>query len=218
MKGKRIKVDTNDSLKQIEYTHIQTGSKNVCFMFSGTGYTYEKPLLYYATMVMLENNIDVVQIHYSYEQELFEQSFEDIKKFIMNDIDPVINNIIDNFHYKETIFLAKSLGTIPVVSEIMKREAFKKSKMILLTPLLKLERIYEEILKSNHEGLLVIGDKDPHYNSEQVEQMAQHTSFKIEVIHGANHSLDDVEYDTLTSISFLIEVIKSLKKMIKCFL
>lgn len=37
MKGKRIKVDTNDSLKQIEYTHIQTGSKNVCFMFSGTG-------------------------------------------------------------------------------------------------------------------------------------------------------------------------------------
>lgn len=215
MKGKRIKVDTNDSLKQIEYTHIQTGSKNVCFMFSGTGYTYEKPLLYYATMVMLENNIDVVQIHYSFEQELFEQSFEDIKKFIMNDIDPVINNVIDNFHYKETIFLAKSLGTIPVVSEIMKRDAFKKSKMILLTPLLKLERIYEEILKSNHEGLLVIGDKDPHYNSEQVEQMAQHTSFKIEVIHGANHSLDDVEYDTLTSISSLIEIIKSLKEMIK---
>lgn len=124
MKGNRIIVDTNESLKQIEYTHIQTGSKNVCFMFSGTGYTYEKPLLYYATMVMLENNIDVVQVHYSYEQELFEQTFEDIKNFIMNDIDPVINNVIDNFHYDETIFLAKSLGTIPVVSEIMKREAF----------------------------------------------------------------------------------------------
>jgi len=215
MKGKRIKVDTNDSLKQIEYTHIQTGSKNVCFMFSGTGYTYDKPLLYYATMVMLENNIDVVQVHYSYEQQLFEQSFEDIKNFIMNDIDPVINNVIDNFHYNETIFLAKSLGTIPVVSEIMKRESFNNSKMILLTPLLKLERIYEEILNSNHEGLLVIGDKDPHYNPEQVKEMAQHTSFNIEVIHGANHSLDDVEYDTLTSISSLTKVIKSLREMIK---
>lgn len=215
MKGNRIIVDTNESLKQIEYTHIQKGSKNVCFMFSGTGYTYEKPLLYYATMVMLENNIDVVQVHYSYEQELFEQTFEDIKNFIMNDIDPVINNVIDNFHYDETIFLAKSLGTIPVVSEIMKREAFNKSKMILLTPLLKLERIYEEILNSNHEGLIVIGDKDPHYNPEQVKEMAQHTSFNIEVIHGVNHSLDDVEYDTLISISSLTKVIKSLHEMIK---
>lgn len=215
MKGNRIIVDTNESLKQIEYTHIQTGSKNVCFMFSGTGYTYEKPLLYYATMVMLENNIDVVQVHYSYEQELFEQTFEDIKNFIMNDIDPVINNVIDNFHYDETIFLAKSLGTIPVVSEIMKREAFNKSKMILLTPLLKLERIYEEILNSNHEGLIVIGNKDPHYNPEQVKEMAQHTSFNIEVIHGVNHSLDDVEYDTLSSISSLTKVIKSLHEMIK---
>ncbi len=133
----------------------------------------------------------------------------------MNDIDPVINNVIDNFHYNETIFLAKSLGTIPVVSEIMKREAFNKSKMILLTPLLKLERIYEEILNSNHEGLIVIGDKDPHYNPEQVKEMAQHTSFNIEVIHGVNHSLDDVEYDTLISISSLTKVIKSLHEMIK---
>lgn len=133
----------------------------------------------------------------------------------MNDIDPVINNVIDNFHYDETIFLAKSLGTIPVVSEIMKREAFNKSKMILLTPLLKLERIYEEILNSNHEGLIVIGDKDPHYNPEQVKEMAQHTSFNIEVIQGVNHSLDDVEYDTLISISSLTKVIKSLHEMIK---
>lgn len=164
---------------------------------------------------MFENNIDVVQVHYSYEQELFEQLFEDIKNFIMNDIDPVINNVLNNFHYNETIFLVKSLGTIPVVSEIMKREAFNKSKMILLTPLLKLESIYEEILNSNHEGLLVIGDKDPHYNPEQVEQIAQHTSFNIEVIHGANHSLDDVEYDTLTSISSLTKLMKTLNVMIK---
>lgn len=214
MKGTKISVDTNDSRKQIEYTHIQTGSKNICFMFSGTGYTYDKPLLYYATMVMLENEFDIVQIHYSYKKELFEQSFEDITNIIMNDVNPVINNVLANFHYNEKIFLAKSLGTIPVIREIMKREAFSKSKMILLTPLLKLDKLYEEILNSNHEGLLVIGDKDPHYNSEQVEQLAQQTSFNIEVIHGANHSLDNEKYDTLTSISSLMKVMKHLKEMI----
>ncbi|MCH7321626.1 alpha/beta hydrolase [Solibacillus sp. MA9] len=214
MKATKISVDTNDSLKQIEYTHIQTGSKNICFMFSGTGYTYDKPLLYYATMVMLENQFDVVQIHYSYQKELFEQPFEDITNIIMNDVNPVINNVLANFHYNEKIFLAKSLGTIPVISEIMRKEAFSESKMILLTPLLKLDRIYEKILKSNHVGLLVIGDKDPHYNSEQVEQLAQQTSFNIKVIQGANHSLDNEKYDTLTSISSLTKVMINLKEMI----
>ena len=214
MKGKKISVDTNDSGKQIEYTHIQTGSKNICFMFSGTGYTYDKPLLYYATMVMLENQFDVVQIHYSYKKELFEQTFEDITNIIMNDVNPVINNVLANFHYDEKIFLAKSLGTIPVINEIMKREAFSKSKMILLTPLLKLDRIYEEILNSNHEGLLVIGDKDSHYSSEQIEQLAQQTLFNIEVIQGANHSLENEKYDTLTSISSLTKVMINLKEMI----
>ncbi|MGG0656270.1 alpha/beta family hydrolase [Rummeliibacillus pycnus] len=214
MKGTKISVDTNDRLKKIEYTHIKTGSKKICFMFSGSGYTYDKPLFYYATMVMLENQFDVVQIHYSYNKELFDQSFEVITNNIMNDVNPVISNVLSNFQYDETIFLAKSLGTIPVINEIMKREVFNKSRMILLTPLLKLDRIYEEILNSNHKGLLVIGDKDPHFNSEQVEHIAQETCFNIEVINGANHSLDNVEYDTLTTISSLMKVMKKLREFI----
>lgn len=215
MKGNKITILSRDSQKEIEYTHIQTGSKSICFMLSGTGYSYDKPLIYYATMAMLENNMDVVHIHYSYEKELFEHSFEDITAIIMNDVDAVMNNVLDSFSYKETIFLAKSLGTIPVIGDIMKREVFNKSKMILLTPLLKLEGIYENLLKSNHEGLIVIGDKDPHYNVEQVEQIKKQTFFKMKVIRGANHSLDDGDFDTHTSISSLMKVIEKLKEVLQ---
>lgn len=42
-------------------------------MFSGTGYTYDKPLMYYSTTFMLELGYDVVQICYSFEQQQFEQ-------------------------------------------------------------------------------------------------------------------------------------------------
>ena len=215
MKGNKITILSKDSQKEIEYTHIQTGSTSICFMLSGTGYSYDKPLFYYATMAMLENNMDVVHIHYSYEKELFEHSFEDITAILMNDVDAVMNNVLDSSSYNETIFLAKSLGTISVIGDIMKREVFNKSKMILLTPLLKLEEIYKDLLKSNHEGLIVIGDKDPHYNLEQVEQIKKQTTFKMEVIHGANHSLDDEEVDTLTSISSLMKVIENLKEMLQ---
>ncbi|MFJ8064596.1 alpha/beta family hydrolase [Psychrobacillus sp. NPDC096426] len=212
MKGNKITILSRDSQKEIEYTHIQTGSTSICFMFAGTGYTYDKPLLYYATMAMLEKNIDVVHIHYSYGKELFEQSFEDIIKIIMNDVDPVMDHVLNSSPYNETIFLAKSLGTIPIISDIMKREVFNKSKMILLTPLLKLDRIYKDLLKSKHEGLIVIGDKDPHYNLEQLEQIKKQTSFRIELIHGANHSLDVEEFDALSSISTLMKVIENLKE------
>lgn len=213
MKSTKISVDTNDS--HIEYTQIKTGSKKICFMFSGSGYNYDKPLFYYATMLMLENQFDVVQIHYSYNKELFEQSSEAITNCIMNDVNPVIENVLSNFQYNEIIFLAKSLGTIPVVRGIMKREAFNKSKMILLTPLLKFGGMYEEILNSSQKGLLVIGDKDPHYDSEQLKQIEQQTSFTIEVIKGANHSLDDAANNTLTAILSLTEVMINLKKMIQ---
>ncbi|SES12903.1 alpha/beta family hydrolase [Psychrobacillus sp. OK032] len=211
MKNNKINILSRDSQKKIEYTHIQTGSKSICFMFSGAGYTYDKPLFYYATMAMLEKNIDVVHIHYSYEKDLFEQSLEDIIEIIMNDVDPVMDHVLNSSRYTETIFLAKSLGTIPVVSDIMKREVFNKSKMILLTPLLKLDRIYTDLLKSKHEGLIVIGDKDPHYNLEQVEQIKKQTPLGIELIHGANHSLDDEKLNTITSISTLTKVIENLK-------
>ena len=42
--------------------------------------------------------------------------------------------------------------------------------------------LYKDILRSNHQGLLVICDKDPHYNLEQVEQIKKENHF----LHWAN--------------------------------
>lgn len=169
MKVNKKSLQTKD--KKISYTHIETGSKIICFMFSGAGYTYDKPLFYYATMTMLQNKIDVVHIHYSYNEDLFKQPLENITQTIMNDVNPVILDVLKNGQYTETIFLGKSLGTIPIANEIMKRESYLESKMILLTPLLKFDLIFESIQNSKHQGLLVIGDKDPHYDSNKLEQL-----------------------------------------------
>ena len=64
--------------------------------------------------------------------------------------------------------------------------------MILLTPLLKFDSIFDSILKSQHQGLLVIGNQDPHYNSNQIDQLNE-SNLMIEVVQNANHSLD-VDY------------------------
>ncbi|MBY5231167.1 hypothetical protein ABH61_20460 [Bacillus paranthracis] len=212
MKGTKKEVHIND--KVIYYTHIEKSSSTVCFMFSGSGYNYDKPLFYYATMLMLEHKIDVVHIHYSYDGQLMNKPMEEVTKVMMDDINPVINEVLKDEQYNETMFLGKSLGTIPIANNVMKREEFLQSKMIVLTPLLTFESIFDSILHSSHEGLLVIGDKDHQYNADQVKQLYK-TNLTIDVIKNANHSVNVGEYETGNSIEAIANIIEKLQEVVR---
>ncbi|MED0970691.1 alpha/beta family hydrolase [Bacillus paramycoides] len=212
MKGTKKEIHIND--KVMRYTHIEKGSKTICFMFSGSGYNYDKPLFYYATMLMLQNKIDVVHIHYSYDEQLMKKPMEEITKIMMDDINPVINEVLNNGQYNNSLFLGKSLGIIPIANDLMKREEYLQSKMILLTPLLTYHSIFEPILNSHHEGLLVIGDKDHQYNARQIDQLEQ-SNLKIEVVKNANHSLNVGEFETENSIVAIAKVIEKLEEVVR---
>lgn len=212
VKGTKKEIHIDD--KVIRYTHIEKGSSAVCFMFSGSGYNYDKPLFYYATMLMLENKIDVVHIHYSYDEQVMEKPMEEITKVMMDDINPVMNEVLKDEQYNHTMFLGKSLGTIPIANDLMKREEFLQSKMIVLTPLLTFDPIFDSILHSDHEGLLVIGDKDHQYNANQIDQLCK-TNLKIDVIKNANHSVNIGEFETENSITAIAKVIEQLKEVVR---
>ncbi|EJQ30068.1 MULTISPECIES: hypothetical protein [Bacillus cereus group] len=212
MKGTKKEVHIND--KVIRYTHIEKGSSTVCFMFSGSGYNYDKPLFYYVTMLMLEHKIDVVHIHYSYDGQLMNKPMEEVTKVMMDDINPVINEVLKDEQYNETMFLGKSLGTIPIANDLMKREEFAQSKMILLTPLLTFDTIFDFILHSRHEGFLVIGDKDHQYNADQIDQLYK-TNLQIEVVKNANHSVNVGGYETENSIEAIAKIIGKLKEVVR---
>nr|WP_227494856.1 alpha/beta hydrolase [Bacillus mycoides] len=211
---KGIKKEIHIDDKVIRYTHIEKGSSAVCFMFSGSGYNYDKPLFYYTTMLMLENKIDVVHIHYSYDEQVMNKPMEEVTKVMMDDINPIINELLRNGQYKDSMFLGKSLGTIPIANDLMKKEEFSQSKMILLTPLLTFDTIFDSILHSDHEGLLVIGDKDHQYNAGQIEQLEQ-SNLKIEVVKNANHSVNIGEFETENSIEAIAKVIEKLKEVVR---
>lgn len=212
MKGTKKEIHIND--KVIHYTHIEKGSSRVCFMFSGSGYNYDKPLFYYATMLMLENKIDVVHIHYSYEEQVMNKPIEELTKVMMDDINPVMKEVLKGEQYNHTMFLGKSLGTIPIANDVMKREEFLQSKMIVLTPLLTFESIFDSILHSSHEGLLAIGDNDHHYNANQMDQLHK-TNLTIDVIKNANHSVNVGEYETENSIEAIAKIIEKLKEVVR---
>lgn len=214
MKVNKSEILTNGN--SISYTHIETGSQSVCFMFSGSGYNYDKPLFYYATMTMLQNKIDIVHIHYSYGEDFFKKPLEEITKTMTDDVNPVILEFLKKSQYNETIFLGKSLGTIPIANDLMKRDEFLKSKMILLTPLFKFDSIFDSILNSQHEGLLVIGDKDHYFDSTKVEQLIK-SNLEIHVVPNANHSLDVGTFETTNSLFALTKVMEKLQETISTY-
>lgn len=85
----------------ISYTQIVMGFEKICFMFSGSSYNYDKPLFYYSTMTMLQHEIDVVHIHYSYEKDFYNNSIDEITRLMMEDINPIIEEVLKNGHYNE---------------------------------------------------------------------------------------------------------------------
>ncbi|MCH4569782.1 alpha/beta hydrolase [Bacillus sp. ES1-5] len=212
VKGTKKEIHIDDKI--IRYTHIEKGSSRVCFMFSGSGYNYDKPLFYYATMLMLENKIDVVHIHYSYDEQVMNKPMEEITKVMMDDINPVMKEVLKGEQYNHTMFLGKSLGTIPIANDVMKREEFLQSKMILMTPLLTFDTIFDSVLHSNHKGLLVIGDKDHQYNADQIDQLHK-TNLQIEVVKNANHSVNVGEHETENSIEAIAKIIGKLKEVVR---
>ncbi len=162
---------------------------------------------------MLEHEIDVVHIHYSYDGQLMNKPIEEVTKVMMDDINPVMNEVLKNGRYSNSMFLGKSLGTIPIANDVMKREEFLQSKMIVLTPLLTFESIFDSILHSSHEGLLVIGDNDHHYNANQMDQLYK-TNLTIDVVKNANHSLNVGEYETENSIEAIAKIMRKLEETI----
>ncbi|MGQ3380755.1 alpha/beta hydrolase [Priestia endophytica] len=200
--------------KEVSYTHIQNGGAAVCFMLSGSGYTYEKPLFYYSTMTMLQSKRDVVHIHYSYEKDILNLSVEEITNIMVKEIIPVIEDVRKNNYYTETMFLGKSLGTIPLIDKFMKTSMYKDSPLILLTPLLDFDCIVESLLMGHHQTLIIIGEKDVHYIPGAIEKIKDKSNIEIEVLPHANHSLDADPMSTSMSIGILDQVTEKVEEFL----
>lgn len=203
-------------INQIKYTFINNEGAAVCFMFSGAGYTYDKPLLYYSTMAMLENGYDVVHVHYSYEYgPLFKRSLSEINDTLCGDIHPVINEVLGEKQYDSIIFLGKSLGTIPIIHEFMRNNRYENAKMVLLTPLLKYIDISETLLNCRHQSFIAIGENDHHFIESKVAEIGTNPLVKVMAIPNADHSLEIVPYNTKQSLSVMEHVMETLADFIR---
>ncbi|WP_059172191.1 alpha/beta family hydrolase [Bacillus sp. FJAT-27445] len=204
------------TINQISYTYVDNQGAAVCFMFSGAGYTYDKPLLYYSTMAMLEQRYDVVHIHYSYDYgALFKLSLSEISDTLCRDIDPVITEVLSKKKYDSILFLGKSLGTIPIIHDFIRNNRYENSKMVLLTPLLKYNQITETLTNCRHRALIVIGKNDHHFIESRVDEIETNPLVKIQRVPNADHSLEIEPISMPLSLSVMEQVMGNLADFIR---
>ncbi|MEB2302074.1 hypothetical protein LAV72_20930 [Lysinibacillus xylanilyticus] len=201
MKIKLRKEQYNDVL----YNYFDNESDRVCFMFSGTGYTYEKPLLYYSTELMLELGYDVVQVCYTFDSQQFEQEPEAISAMIYNAANPIVEYILSAKSYTEAVYIGKSLGTLPITDFYMQRVSSVPSRYVLLTPLLSLDHVMKNLL--GKQAFLAIGTADPHYSKERLGLLSSH---ELVTVENADHSLEITNH-TVESVILCQSLLTELK-------
>ena len=201
MKIKLQKKQYND----VPYNYFDNKNDKVCFMFSGTGYTYEKPLLYYSTELMLELGYDVVQVCYTFDSQQFEQEPEAISAMVYNAANPIVEYILSTKSYAEAVYIGKSLGTLPITDFYMQQMSSVPSRYMLLTPLLSLDHVMENLL--GKQAFLAIGTADPHYSKDRLGSLS---SLELTIVENADHSLE-IKNHTVESVIICQSLLTALK-------
>ncbi len=208
MEIRRCQVQLDD--QTIAYNHYYSESDEVCFMLSGAGYAYDHPYFYFSRMMLLKRGVNVIEIQYV-SDDLFSLPDEQGDAEVSRRIEAVIEDMLHSRTYKTIHFIAKSLGTVPLVS-MMHRGLFPEARVVLLTPLLKDPAIVEAIANSQHHGLLVIGDHDRQFSPEALERCGS-SNLVLEQIKGANHSLD-LDFEVGPSLQVLGQIMQRTEEVL----
>lgn len=184
-------------------------SKKLGIIMPGAGYTVQAPLLHYATGVLLNKSYDVLHINYQYNSEEYDRfTYEDIVHAIQFDVKAVIDNVLSEKSYEEFGFVAKSIGTIGLGSELARPE-FREAKAVWLTPLLSRDIVFERMVDSHQSALCLIGDQDPFFIKERFEKVSEKVNIKAFLIPEVNHSMEH-EHDCLKSVEVLKDVVEKM--------
>jgi len=177
--------------RKVPYQYFnEEDSNGLMIILPGTGYTAMGPLLYYSDDLAIMLKADVLKINYRYNDEEYDDLTQnELVEAIRLDVKTVIDAILSEKQYENYYFIAKSIGTIPLCTEL-EREEFKQAKAIWLTPLIHRDDVLHAMIESKQKGLCIIGDQDQVYDKERYEKILNNSCIKSRLIANVGHALD----------------------------
>jgi hypothetical protein len=155
--------------------------------------------MWYAEQAALHAGCDVIGVEYGYQANRSQLDMDELDSMI-GEVADALNRIVTR-SYANVVFIGKSLGTI-VQTEVTSKVDFFVRNHIFLTPL----RPIISAICASENSLVVVGDNDGAFTAADIVQITDLPNVKINVLPGADHSLEAKDYTE--SIGILKQVAK----------
>ena len=174
-------------------------SKKLAVILPGTGYTKDKPLLYYAATIAMKKGYDIINVDY-------DRFFEGVNYRNKDEMDAVTGKAyryaaerldkIDFNQYTTVVFIGKSFGTMVGTTYAYEHKLILRQ--VWYTP------VMESYEKAIGKIVAFMGDMDPIANVDEARFRAKEIDIPLHVYPNANHSLATgdalIDIDTLKNV------------------
>lgn len=191
-------------------------TNHIAVLFPGFGYTVQMPLMYYTGRLLSESGADVFLVGYNYSQQPDFQaaSGEEREIWLRTDTIAAYKMALAQRNYERVTLVGKSIGTRAIGHLLATEEPPPSLRCIWLTPILRSELLRNQMKRTPHQALFVIGTSDPHYDPEILAEVQEATAGQVMVIDNADHSLE-IKGDIVQSIHVLEGLITKIQKFLE---
>ena len=212
----RIKISGHNGDVQNTFYFQGGRTDKLAVVFPGLGYTCQMPLLYYSTLMLVDQGFDVlwVETNYGMNKEYLALNEEMKSEWIRKDAIAAWKSAMIKRNYKRVVFLGKSIGTVSLAALLQERSLPKDTRNVLLTPLLDNKRIIATLQQNpTKKSIFVIGTADAYYDPDALKRMRENARNRVLVIKGADHSLEIGE-NVSASIKVLEKTLKAIGEFV----
>lgn len=176
-------------------------SRTLTAVLPGAGYHTDLPVLYYISQWLAINQGHVLQARES--------------SIPLDSVRDAFTEQVMYGHYEDYLIVSKSVGTQKTADWIHKDAILNNSRIIWLTPLLKNESLFQQMLNFKQQSLIIIGDRDGHYEPEKLRQLGALSNYHIHIAPNATHSLEYIDKGNVNaSLTIMSSIIDSVKDFV----
>lgn len=194
------------------FLHQDAATDHLAILFPGMGYTLDMPLFYYAENLLTEGGADLLRVEYAYGRHAaFRAAPEDEQlRWLLADATAAFRAGLAQRPYRRLTLVGKSLGTL-AMGHLLTTEGSPvgDTRAVWLTPLLREQRLREQIGRYAGPSLFAAGTADPLHDPAALDALRAASGAEAVVIEGADHGLD-VPGDPIASVRGLERVIAAL--------
>jgi len=186
---------------------------HLAVLLPGMGYTCDMPLFHYAENLLAEGGADLLRVVYAYggRTDFRDLSDAEREQWLFADTAAGYRAGLSRRDYAQLTLVGKSLGTLAMGHLLAGEDGPAGGvRAVWLTPLVRQERLREQVRRFAGRSLSAIGTADPHYETDSLDAWRDATRGEVVVVEGADHGLD-VPGDVVASVEAVGKVVRTLR-------